>query len=232
MLPTFWRGLNDQYKACFTSKRFWYSFITAIFLLVAGFVISSYAVQYATESASSSVTDLILSNIPVVDLDGTFVNGAIIMVFFIILICLWQPKRIPFTVKTISTFMIVRSLFIILTHIGAFPTHAAIHPSSQNLIVDVIGINLYSSTFLGNDSFFSGHTGLPFLMAFIYYDRKWLRVIFITLSIIFGVVVLLAKLHYTIDVMSAFFISYGIYRMSRLLYSHDYQGDFKLEAKN
>jgi membrane-associated phospholipid phosphatase len=194
-------------------------------MLVAGFVISSYAVQYATESASSSVTDLILSNVPVVDLDGMFVNGAIMMVFFMILVCLWEPKRIPFTVKTISTFMIVRSLFIILTHIGAFPTHAVIHPSSQNLIVDVIGVNLYSSSFLGNDSFFSGHTGLPFLMAFIYYDRKWLRIIFISLSMIFGAVVLLAHIHYTIDVLSAFFISYGIYRLSRLLYSKDFQGE-------
>jgi membrane-associated phospholipid phosphatase len=78
---------------------------------------------------------------------------------------------------------------------------------------------------LGNDSFFSGHTGLPFLMAFIYYDRKWLRIIFISLSMIFGAVVLLAHIHYTIDVLSAFFISYGIYRLSRLLYSKDFQGE-------
>jgi hypothetical protein len=226
MIKRYFRRIWFEYKSCFTSKHFLISASVAIFMLVTGFIISSYAVQYATESASSSVTDLILSNVPVVDLDGMFVNGAIIMVFFIILVCLWQPKRIPFTVKTISTFMIVRSLFIILTHIGAFPTHAVIHPSSQNLIESVIGVNLYSSSFLGNDSFFSGHTGLPFLMAFIYYDRKWLRVIFIALSIIFGVVVLLAHLHYTIDVLSAFFISYGIYRMSRLLYSKDFQGDF------
>lgn len=210
-----------KFVSLFSDKRFVASLSLSLFMLAAAFVISSYAVQYATSSASSSVTDIVLSNVPVVDLDGMFVNGAILMVLFIILVCLWNPRRIPFTVKTVSLFIVIRSLFIILTHIGAFPTHALVHPSSQNFIEDIIGVNLYSSSFLGNDSFFSGHTGLPFLMAYIYWDKRILRYIFIILSIIFGIVVLLAHLHYTIDVLSAFFISYGIYRMSRLLFAND-----------
>lgn len=213
--------LFAQYASSFTNARFLVSFVVSLFMLTAAFIISFYAVQYATSSASSSVTDIVLSNIPVVDLDGAFVNGAILMVLFIIAVCLWYPKRIPFAVKTISVFIIVRSIFIILTHIGAFPTHAVIHPSSQSFIEDIIGVNLYSSSFLGNDSFFSGHTGLPFLMAFIFWDKRVLRGIFMALSVIFGIVVLLAHLHYTIDVLSAFFISYGIYRLSRIFFAKD-----------
>ena len=210
-----------SYKSCFSDKRYIFSFILALAMLAAGLVISAYAVQYATLTASSSVTDIILSNFRAHDVDGIFVNGAMIMVLFIACVCLWDPKRIPFTVKTIAIFVIIRSIFIMCTHIGAFPDHIVIDPSSQNFLESIMGTNMYSSFFLGNDSFFSGHTGLPFLMAFIYYDKKWLRAIFMAFSIMFGVIVLLGHLHYTIDVLSAFFISYGIYRIARILFKKD-----------
>jgi len=190
-------------------------------MLGAAFVIDSYAVNYVNETVSNSVTDIILSNTPVFDLDGFFVNGAMILVVFIAYVLLWDPKRMPFSLKTIAIFVIVRSVFITLTHIGPFPVHAVVNPSTTSFIEDIIGQKMFSSFFLGNDFFFSGHTGLPFLMAFLYYDRVWLRSIFMLASVFFGVVVLLTHLHYTIDVLSAFFISYGIYRMSRIFFSEE-----------
>jgi hypothetical protein len=217
----FMKKFITKYKLCFSSKHFVLSFMLALFMFISTLIISVYAVEYATASASSSVTDLVLSNIGPYDVDGIFVNGAIIMVLFIIFVCVWEPRRVPFVVKTISIFIVIRSVFIISTHIGLFPTHAVIDPSSQNVIEDIIGTKLYSSFFLGDDSFFSGHTGLPFLLAFLYWDKKWLRTIFMTLSVMFGIVVLLGHLHYTIDVLSAFFISYGIYRMARILFKRD-----------
>ena len=215
-----------SYKSCFSTRHFLISCAVAIFMLIAAIIISAYAVEYANLSASSPVTDIILSNIKAYDVDSIFVNGAILMVLFIIFVCLSEPKRIPFTVKTISIFIVIRSVFIICTHIGVFPTHITIDPSSQNLLEGIMGTNFYSSVFLGNDSFFSGHTGLPFLMAFLYWDKRYLRILFIALSIMFGVVVLLGHLHYTIDVLSAFFISYGIYRMARKLFPRDLSFSF------
>lgn len=211
----------SRYKVCFSYPHYVLSFFEGVFMLALGLTVSTYAVEYATFSASNPVTDLILSNIRVYDVDSLFVNGAIVMVVFIFFVCLWDPRRIPFTLKSISIFIVIRSLFIILTHIGAFPTHAVIHPASQQFIEHIIGTNLYSSFFLGNDSFFSGHTGLPFLMALLYWDKFWLRVAFITMSVGFGVVVLLGHLHYTIDVLSAFFISYAVYHICLSLFKND-----------
>lgn len=229
MLSSCARQILARYKSCFSNKAFLVSLGTGLLMLAASLVANVYAVEYATASVSSPVTDLVLSNIGPYDVDGIFVNGAVAMTVLIILVCLWDPKRIPFIVKTLSVFIVVRSVFIICTHIGVFPTRVAIHPDSQNLIEDVIGTKLYSSFFLGDDSFFSGHTGLPFLMAFLYWDKRWLRGIFIALSIMFGIVVLLGHLHYTIDVLSAFFISYGIYRMSRILFPEDLRLEMNTE---
>ena len=73
----------------------------------------------------------------------------------------------------------------------------------------------------GGDLFFSGHTGLPFLMALIFWDNKYLRWIFILTSVMFATVVLLAHLHYSIDVLSAFFITYTIFHIALFLFKKD-----------
>jgi hypothetical protein len=58
-------------------------------------------------------------------------------------------------------------------------------------------------------------------MALLYWDKRWVRAAFIATSVVLGVVVLLGHLHYSIDVLSAFYISYGVYRMSRRLFPAD-----------
>jgi len=184
--------------------------IASLFLLILSLFINLYAGEYATSMASNSVTDIVLSNIRVFDVDGIFIYGSWILVSFIAILCFSEPKRIPFTVKNIALFVFIRSIFISLTHIGPFPTATVLSPET-----------LLSYFTFGGDLFFSGHTGLPFLLALIYWEHKVLRILFISCSISFGIVVLLAHLHYTIDVLSAFFITYAIYHIALQLFPRD-----------
>jgi membrane-associated phospholipid phosphatase len=73
----------------------------------------------------------------------------------------------------------------------------------------------------GGDLFFSGHTGMPFLLALIFWEDKWTRFLFLGFSIMFGIVVLLAHLHYSIDVLSAFFITYTIFHLALYIFKKD-----------
>ncbi len=73
----------------------------------------------------------------------------------------------------------------------------------------------------GGDLFFSGHTGLPFLMALVFWKKPILRYFFIASAIGFGAVVLLTHLHYSIDVLSAFFITYTIFHIAEFLFRKD-----------
>ncbi len=50
-------------------------------------------------------------------------------------------------------------------------------------------------------------------MALVIWRDRWLHGVFFASSFAFGAVVLLAHLHYTIDVTAAFFIAYGIFRI-------------------
>lgn len=205
MKPTF-----ASYKRYFINKAYVETFVIALIFMVGAFFINFYAGTYAEYSVSNSVTDIVLSNTPVFDLDAIFIYGTYVFWIFLIYLCILKPQKIPFTLKSIALFTIIRAAFISMTHIGQFPTHLIFDPASF--------INYFT---FGGDLFFSGHTGIPFLMALIYWGNKLMRNVFIIISVIFAVTVLLAHLHYTIDVFSAFFITYSIYHISIKIFKKD-----------
>lgn len=203
------KSIITKHKKYFTNKKFLTSVIISFIFLIIALIINFYAGTYATERASNSVTDIILSNTRAYDLDGFFVYGTIIFLSFIAFVLFLKPNKIPFTIKSIALFVITRSIFISLTHLGPFPSQI------------VINSNFLSKFSFGADLFFSGHTGLPFLLALIFWSEKWIRNIFISFSLMFAVVVLLAHLHYSIDVLSAFFITYTIFHIALYIFKKD-----------
>ena len=199
-----------KYFSHYKDKELLISLLTAILFLVLSFIINFYAGTYATNSASNSVTDIILSNIRIYDVDAIFVYGALFFCFFILGLCFLRPKTLPFTFKSISVFIIIRSIFVSLTHLGPFPGSIIVTSS-----------NLFEKFSFAGDLFFSGHTGLPFLMALVFWNNKYLRYLFLTSSIFAGVVVLLGHYHYSIDVLAAFFITYSIFHICLFLFKKD-----------
>lgn len=203
--------LTKRYKDYLVNKQFVFSSIFGLFLLIFSLLVNYWAGSYATEKASNPVTDIILSNIPIFDVANIFVYGLFALIIFTIYITLIKPERIPFILKSVAIFILIRSVFISLTHIGPY----------HNIIL--INVDILKSFTSGGDLFFSGHTGFPFLMALIFWQKKNLRYLFIALSVVFGIVALLGHYHYTIDVLSAFFITFGIYHISIKIFKKDYQ---------
>lgn len=202
------------------NRKFFCSLLWSLSFLVLSLIINFYAAAYATLEASQPVTDIILSNTSVWNVDLFFIYGPVIFWIFVVYLFIKYPQYINFSLKSISVFIITRSIFISLTHLAPFPTRALIEPSS--LLTSMMGGKLIFTFFMSEGLFFSGHTGLPFLMALVFWDKKTLRYIFIAASVFFGAVVLLGHLHYTIDVFGAYFITDGIYRISELIFKKDH----------
>ena len=203
------KELARRYKDHFAQKDYRIAAVGSFLLFIASMFASILAGHFAAEVASNPVSDIVLSNTPALSVGELFIYGTFLFVIFVVSISLAHPRRIPFTFLTLALFFFIRAGFVSLTHIAPFPERASTD----------FGITL-KKYFFGNDLFFSGHTGTPFIMALIFWKDLRLRFAFLAWSIFFAFVVLLGHLHYTIDVAAAFFITYSVYCLAEWLFSY------------
>ncbi len=163
------------------------------------------------------VPDIFLDNIPIVNVSYVFFQGALVFALIVLVIIITEPKFIPFTLESTALFFIIRSFFMILTHLSAPSIEYYKYIEHEHHIRQVL-----FTVSSGNDLFFSGHTGVPFLLALMFWDHKILRYVFLCFSVLFAIVVLLGHLHYSIDVLSAYFITYAIFHICRELFKKDW----------
>lgn len=202
-------------------KNLWANLTKVTFTKIVGFfmislVIQHFANQYVGQVAGMPVGDIILSNIPTADTDFFVIQGALLFTFLMIGILIWKPRYILFTVASLSLFIIIRSFFISLTHLGVDPHEIVLDTNS-------LGFGLYNILFnSSSDFFFSGHTGIPFLMGLIFwYERFWGKLFFVV-SFVLGLSVLLGHIHYSIDVFAAPFITYTIFIIAQKIFPKEY----------
>ena len=119
------------------------SFFFASIFFVCSIATNYVAGIYATERASNYVQDIILSNIPVVNVSDYFVWGAIALIVFVVILCVMDARRIPFTLYAMAMFYLVRAGFVTLTHLGVYPDHMVL---DEGWILNQL--------FGGNDLFF------------------------------------------------------------------------------
>ncbi len=211
-------GFFDEHRRGFWTKGHKQSLYLAILLIVIAIFVQISAGRYSSRSAASApfVGDLFLDNLPLVNLHFFITEGAFLFWVLAIFLLSSKAKHLLFGLKAIALFVIFRAFFISLTHIGIYPERIIL--DGNNPI-----FSLYKLlTFQGN-FFFSGHTGFPYLMALIFWRHAPYRRIFIFFTLFFGASVLLAHVHYSIDVFSAPFITYGIYKITAKLFPKDYE---------
>lgn len=201
----------ERYRLSWVDRCFRFSAPVAIAAFIGALFVNFWAIKQATNRASASVTDIILSNIPVFEVDQLFVYGTFLVVAVSVVMLTLNPKRIPFALYAVTLFILIRSAFTLMTHLG---------PPEVAYLSD-FGATINNS-FFGADQFFSGHTGMPFLGALAFWgvDNR-LKWFYLCSSVFFATIVLLGHIHYTIDVMSAFFITYGIYHIALWLFPRE-----------
>ena len=196
--------LQQEYRTLLRDRHYRHATMLSCLSLIVSIAASVFAGRYATYEASNAVTDIILSNVKAFDLDGIFVYGTLAIITFTVLTALALPRSVPFMLFGLSLFYLIRSGFIVMTHIGPYPIYGT--PNFGSFV---------TRYFFGADLFFSGHTGAPFLLALIHGRIPWLRNTYLAWTLFFGIVVLLGHYHYTIDVFAALFITYTIYHLAR-----------------
>jgi hypothetical protein len=165
-----------------------------------------YCGAYVTATKGAKVPDLILDRFQAIDMSFLFVYGYIALIVTMFLYpALFRVRTLHIVAIQFSLLLLLRSVFMLFTHLET-PAGAV-----------AVGFpSFFEKLYFENDMFFSGHTAMPFL-GFYLFRHSPLRYVFLVGSVVMGIVVLAMHLHYSIDVLSAFFMTYCSYRMGQRL---------------
>lgn len=211
------KGIFREHTKIFWTPARLHSLYMGLLLIALASVVQISAGHYSAGRAALAPpeSDLFLDNLPTLDLGFVLVGGSILFWIFFCFLLSTRPHYLLFGIKAIALLVIFRAFFMNLTHEGIYP--GGFVPTTEDA-----GFSFYHLlTFQGN-LFFSGHTAFPFLMTLIFWREKFWRRFFLVATVFFGASVLLAHVHYSIDVFAAPFIVYGIFVITAKLFPRDY----------
>lgn len=174
----------------------------SLLIMIISYGINFTASYYVMHKAQvTCVSDIILDYLGPFNLNF-FYSWVAVFIFFIFIAypLLFKVKDFLYISIQLSFLIILRSFFIILTHLqtpcnsvsGSFP-------------------GIFEIFKFTNDQFFSGHVAFNFLGFLVFKGR--IRYFFLIGSILMAITVLVMHQHYSIDVFAAFFITYGSYKI-------------------
>lgn len=169
-----------------------------------------YAGRWASEMGSQSVQaeDLLLRVLPVVDARFLFTWGFGAFLAAVVSLTLWREReRMPWIAWSFALLILVRSACIVLTPLRS--PDGALWVDGDWLYE---GLGRYLT--FKHDLFFSSHTASPFMAFLLFRDRR-IKLAFLAFSLTLALTVLLARMHYSIDVAAAFAFTYAIHHANR-----------------
>jgi hypothetical protein len=174
--------------------------ISLLFNLISGY--------YVNKVDATSVPDIILDNIPTLDLDFIFIYGIILVIGVLFFYPLFfRVNKTHIVISQFSLLILIRSFFVSLTHLSAPASAFVFSPPRFFTIFD-----------FKDALFFSGHTAIPFL-GYLLFKKERIGKFFLIASFIMALTVLFMHVHYSIDVFAAFFITYGSYKIGGYFFS-------------
>lgn len=206
-LPTikeyFEKGFQDWKNELFEYK---YVLLLSLIAVAIAAFLDYYSGVYVSSVNVADVPDLILDHIGPVNITFLYVYGYIILIAALFLYPLaLHIGTLHTVISQFSLLVMLRSLFMIFTHLKS-PLDAV--PVHFPWILKGLSFE--------NDMFFSGHTAIPFL-GFLLFRRSKIRIFFLIGSALMAITVLVMHIHYSIDVFSAYFITYCSYRIGRFM---------------
>lgn len=212
---------------------FWWliTTIVAIFCLYWESRLYSYLSHFVDQIESCAPYDPLFHYLPVINLYGLIKIG-LPLTFLLGLIGLFKKfHQLPYYCFMSALWWLGRWTCMISVVFAVPPDRPPISQPSGFFLSDWLnrtipdGILSYGQTFM-----FSGHVGLPFFFACLFYSdqypflskkwwqENWLSVTFFCWSLIQGITAILSRSHYTIDVIAAWGITYSLYALGKIIF--------------
>jgi len=152
--------------------------------------------------STESLPDIIHQLGPPVDLNLLVTRGdQLLLVLMIAYFLFWDTESFPLALILLGSYFPIRAVFLFCT----------VLPTPFPRIDDQPTLDLKIMFYGTRDLFPSGHAGSIFILAFLVRNHRWVRRAGFALALVMSSAVLMMHVHYTIDVVWAFFISYAIF---------------------
>ena len=109
------------YRVLLGSRAYLRSLTEGAAFLAASTIAIFAAVSYATVHASNHVTDFVLSRVGPFNVRFLFVYGTFTAFVITAGLLASRPNRLPFALKAMALFLLVRAVFVALTHMAPSP---------------------------------------------------------------------------------------------------------------
>ncbi|HLN54459.1 MAG TPA: phosphatase PAP2-related protein [Bacteroidales bacterium] len=193
-------GAQESLYKLFRSVYFYLGILALIIGEQANFAAETYLHNYMNEGkVLPMLSDLILDNIPYMDISVLYDIFCIFPVAFLIIYIFHRKDfdRVPFFLLMIGIFYVMRGIFIILTPFGNPPMFDGTDSIFKGFSKYELGV------------YPSGHAGNIFMIYLLVRDSLYKKLILVCLVVVIASL-FLSRGHYSIDILSGLLFSYAI----------------------
>ncbi|MDO9183451.1 MAG: phosphatase PAP2-related protein [Bacteriovorax sp.] len=194
---------NENLKIEWNNKKIIIEFTVSLLILVVTMLTFSHFTVFIEARRGFQFNDPFLSIFQAIDLTNyifVFIYGAILFAISFLIVF---PDRLIILFEAYTLMVLIRILMMYVLPLSPPPGMILL----QDPFVEFFG----KGKTLVNDLFFSGHTATMFLLFLTVPERIKKHFFMIFIAVASGV--LLQKVHYTVDVLVAPFISFASYRI-------------------
>jgi hypothetical protein len=200
---SFLHNLFASWFYSFKEVKFTYNFIGTISGFVAMNLLMNRYIIYIENRKGIYFCDIILNYLPAWDVSKYIFLITYFSILLAIIYLFHNPKQCLTCLQAYFILIILRTACIFLVPLGP--------PPDIIVLVDPIVNNFVFDNYTTNrDLFFSGHASTLFLLSLVVLNRA-LKFIFLIATLIVAVLVLIQRVHYTIDVLAAPIFAYISY---------------------
>jgi len=204
------KGWSEKYKA-WKNAIYEHKFQIAVSFIfgILAVMLNYLSGRFTDEVGSASPPDLLLDILPEIDLSVLYIGlFPIVLGVFVFYTLIFKPEKLHYIIGMLGIYGVVKAGFSILTHLKV--------PGGALEITWTPFF--YNWLYFSNYLFFAGNVGLAYLGYLVYRENRFLRYFMLISSFLFAASALLMHRHYSIDVLSAYFITYGIYKAGNFIF--------------
>lgn len=210
-MSNYWNTVTLKWTESLQSKVFRLLAIKCfIIVVVFTYFIGPY-LSFIETRMGCPLRDDFLSLLPVIDLTWPIFAIIYLSIIGVLLYCLTRPWLLLASIQMFAFMYFIRSICMFIVPleppVGIIP-----------LEDPILSTFAYPGKSILRDLFFSGHTGTLVLLCLVVRKNKYYFGLLCILSILMGLLLLLQRCHYTIDVLAAVPASYFSYAFIRWIW--------------